>query len=211
LGTSGSGKTSFLKALYGDFFIVNDVKRKHTAESKAELTYTPINPEEDSTTTISINQLGTLVLFTKNNQMELFEIRDGVDEVLNRDDVDYFMTFSIFDSPGQSRFSFMIDVCLKGADGIILMADGTNVSSIEYLSQYIEQIKAEEYRKKKKIPVVIFVNKSDLSETGQYLGADFVRTAVQNEYDVFETTIKDVESFNLPLRKLISIIREQGT
>jgi len=202
LGTSGSGKTSFLRALFGDTFVTSDVKRQDYLEHKANLTYTPIEVEE-STTTLSLNQLGAMVIFTKSNRFEIFEIQAGVDNLLSRDDIDFFMTFSIFDTAGQERFEFMADICLKGSDAVILVADGTNVSSIEYLNVYIEKIKDEELRSGKTIPVIIFMNKQDLSKKGLYLGADVARTATCNEYDVFETTIKDKESFILPLRVLI--------
>ncbi len=203
LGTSGSGKTSFLRALFGDEFITSDVKRQDYLENKANLTYTPIDVEE-STTTLSLNQLGAMVIFTKSNQFEVLKIQDGVDNLLTREDIDYFMTFSIFDTAGQERFEFMADICLKGSDAVILVADGTNVSSIEYLNVYIEKIKDEELRTGKEIPVIIFMNKQDLSKKGIYLGADVARTATRNEYEVFETTIKDKDSFILPLRILIS-------
>jgi len=203
LGTSGSGKTSFLRALFGDEFITSDVKRQDYLENKANLTYTPIDVEE-STTTLSLNQLGAMVIFTKSNQFEVLKIQDGIDNLLTREDIDYFMTFSIFDTAGQERFEFMADICLKGSDAVILVADGTNVSSIEYLNVYIEKIKDEELRTGKEIPVIIFMNKQDLSKKGIYLGADVARTATRNEYEVFETTIKDKDSFILPLRILIS-------
>jgi small GTP-binding protein len=208
LGTSGSGKTSFLRSLFGDEFIVADIKREESLENKANLTYTPIETEE-STTTISLNQLGAMVIFTKNNQFEIMTLNDGIDSLLSHDNVDSFMTFSIFDTAGQDRFEFMADICLKGSDAIILMADGTNVSSIEYLNEYIIKIKNEELRTGKSIPVVVFCNKSDLEEKGIYLGADFVRTAISNEYEVFETTIKKTDSFFLPLRLLVSDIDSQ--
>jgi small GTP-binding protein len=206
LGTSGSGKTSFLKTLFGETFITSDVKRMDYLENKANLTYTPIDVEE-STTTVSLNQLGAMIIFTRSNRFEIFEINDGVDNLLSRDDIDYFMTFSFFDTAGQERFEFMADICLKGSDAIILLCDGTNVSSIEYLNLYIEKIKREECRSGKDIPVIIFMNKLDLCERGLFLGADFARTATQNEYDVFETTTKDPETFHLPLRVLIDKIK----
>ncbi|NHK32668.1 MAG: GTP-binding protein [Asgard group archaeon] len=206
LGTSGSGKTSFLKTLFGSDFISSDVKRMDYLENKANLTYTPIDVEE-STTTVSLNQLGAMIIFTRSNRFEIFEINDGVDNVLSRDDIDYFMTFSFFDTAGQERFEFMADICLKGSDAIILLCDGTNVSSIEYLNLYIEKIKREECRSGKNIPVIIFMNKLDLYEKGLFLGADFARIATRNEYDVFETTIKDPETFHLPLRILVDKIK----
>ncbi len=205
LGTSGSGKTTFLKTLFGDSFITSDVKRMDYLENKANLTYTPIDVQE-STTTVSMNQLGAMVIFTKSNQFEILEINDGVDSVLSRDDIDFFMTFSIFDTAGQERFDFMADICLRGSDAIILLADGTNVASVEYLLYYIEKVKNEEERSGKEIPVIVFMNKKDLSKKGIYLGADFARTAIQNEYEVFETSIKDKESFFLPLRILVDKI-----
>ena len=206
LGTSGSGKTSFLKSLFGDQFIVSDVKRMDYLENKANLTYTPIDVEE-STTTLSLNQLGAMVIFTKSNRFEILEINDGVDSLLSRDDIDMFMTFSIFDTAGQERFEFMADICLKGSDAIILVADGTNVSSIEYLSVYMEKIRDEELRTGKKIPVIIFMNKADLAEKGLFLGSDFARVATTNEFPIFETSIKDPESFHLPLRILVEEIK----
>ncbi|NHJ06245.1 MAG: GTP-binding protein [Candidatus Heimdallarchaeota archaeon] len=205
LGTSGSGKTSFLKSLFGDDFIVSDVKRMDYLENKANLTYTPIDVE-DSTTTVSLNQVGAMMIFTNNNQCEIMDINDGVDSVLSRDDIDYFMTFSIFDTAGQERFDFMADITLRGSDAVILLADGSNISSIEYLNLYIEKIKKEELRSGKEIPVIIFMNKQDLSKKGLYLGADFARTATSNEYEVFETTIKNPETFHLPLRILVDKI-----
>lgn len=205
LGTSGSGKTSFLKSLFGDDFVVSDVKRMDFLENKANLTYTPIDVE-DSTTTVSLNQVSVMMIFTTNNQCEIMDINDGVDSVLSRDDIDYFMTFSIFDTAGQERFDFMADITLRGSDAIILLADGSNISSIEYLNLYIEKIKNEELRSGKEIPVIIFMNKQDLSKKGLYLGADFARIAISNEYDVFETTIKDPETFHLPLRILVDKI-----
>ena len=122
-------------------------------ENKANLTYTPIDVEE-STTTLSLNQLGAMVIFTKSNRFEMMEINDGVDSLLSRDDIDMFMTFSIFDTAGQERFEFMADICLRGSDIVILVADGTNVSSIEYLNYYIEKIKHEEIRSGNQIPVI---------------------------------------------------------
>ena len=205
LGTSGSGKTSFLKSLFGNSFIVSDVKRMDYLEGKANLTYTPIDVEE-STTTVSLNQVGAMIIFTKSNQFKVLEINDGVDEVLSRDDIDYFMTFSIFDTAGQERFDFMADICLKGSDAIIFLADGTNVSSIEYLNYYIEKLRKEEERSGKKIPAIVFMNKQDLADRGLYLGADIARTAIRNEYEVFETSVKDPESFHLPLRVLMDKI-----
>ncbi|MBN1329349.1 MAG: GTP-binding protein [Candidatus Heimdallarchaeota archaeon] len=205
LGTSGSGKTSFLKTLFGDSFVTSDVKRMDYLESKANLTYTPIDVKE-STTTVSMNQLGAMVIFTRSNRFEILEINDGVDSVLSRDDIDYFMTFSIFDTAGQERFDFMADICLRGSDAVILLADGTNVASVDYLSYYIEKVKNEEERSGKEIPVIVFMNKKDLTKKGIYLGADFARTAISNEYEVFETSIKDTDSLILPLRILIDKI-----
>ncbi|MBK5114173.1 MAG: GTP-binding protein [Candidatus Heimdallarchaeota archaeon] len=207
LGTSGSGKTSFLKSLFGDQFVVSDVKRMDYLENKANLTYTPIDVEE-STTTLSLNQLGAMVIFTKSNRFEIMEINDGVDSLLSREDIDMFMTFSIFDTAGQERFEFMADICLKGSDAVILLADGTNISSIEYLSVYIEKVREEEFRTGKEIPVIIFMNKSDLAERGLYLGADIARIITRNEFVIFETSAKDPETFELPLRVLIEEIKQ---
>ena len=206
LGRSGSGKTSFLKSLFGDQFVVSDVKRMDYLENKVNLTYTPIDVEE-STTTLSMNQLGAMVIFTKSNRFEILELNDGVDSLLTRDDIDMFMTFSIFDTAGQERFEFMADICLRGSDVVILVADGTNIASIEYLSVYIEKIRDEEFRTGKEIPVIVFMNKSDLAERGLYLGADFARIATSNEFDVFETSSKEPESFHLPLRILVEKIK----
>ncbi|MBD3191198.1 MAG: GTP-binding protein [Candidatus Heimdallarchaeota archaeon] len=208
LGTSGSGKTSFLKMLFGEDIPISDVKRQHVIERKNDYAYTPLETSEMAETTISFNSIGAMVLFTLNNQMEFHEMHKGVNSVLRRDDIEYIMTFSIFDTAGQQRFEFMTDICVKGSDAIILFADGTNVSSIEYLTKYLTLVKQEEERLDQKIPIVIFINKADLDEKGYYLGSDHAEEILSEDYAIFETTVKDPDSFILPLRILIRKIQE---
>lgn len=208
LGTSGSGKTSFLKMLFGEDIPVSDVKRQHVIERKNDYAYTPLETSEMAETTISFNSIGAMVLFTLNNQMEFHEIEKGIDSVLRRDDIEYIMTFSIFDTAGQQRFEFMTDICVQGSDAIILFADGTNVSSIEYLTKYLKLVEHEEERLDQEIPIVIFINKADLDEKGFYLGSDHAEEIIPKDYAIFETTIKDPETFILPLRILIRKIQE---
>ncbi|MCK4973033.1 MAG: hypothetical protein KAS52_06900, partial [Candidatus Heimdallarchaeota archaeon] len=77
LGTTGSGKTSFLEALFGDFE-KNDVARRVFKEVGNNLDFTPIkyNNFSQSTTTISLNVVNSVIILTRFNKIILKKFND---------------------------------------------------------------------------------------------------------------------------------------
>jgi len=163
LGTTGSGKTTFLEALFGDFE-KNDVKRDLGKEKSSNFDFIPLknNAFKESTTTISLNVINSLLYLTTFNRL-------GLEKFENRDKIDFENVEEIYqvvfnDPAGQERFDFMQEIAVRGANLVIIMADGTNISSLEKVVHYISLVKIEENLSKKKIPIVIFINKSDLKD-----------------------------------------------
>jgi hypothetical protein len=53
--------------------------------------------------------------------------------------------------------------------------------------------------------VVVFVNKQDLKEKGMYIGIDSVARWIPDlSLDIFETTNKDMSSFDIPIRNFLN-------
>jgi len=201
LGTTGAGKTTFLQSIFGDF-VKNDVKRNVRKERKVNADFIPVtqNQFEGSTTTISLNVVSALMVRTSFNQIILkkFEERRKIDF----SEVEEALQVVFNDPAGQERFEFMQEISIKGADLVIIMADGTNISSIQKISYYLELVALEENRSKKDIAIIIFVNKSDLKSKGLYLGKHVVEQMIASydkEVIVYETSNYNKKSLEEPL------------
>ncbi|MHA1865565.1 MAG: GTP-binding protein [Candidatus Heimdallarchaeaceae archaeon] len=210
LGTTGSGKTTFLEALFGDFE-KNDVKRDLSKEKSSNCDFIPLknNTFKESTTTISLNVINSLLYLTTFNQL-------GLEKFENRDNIDFENVEEIYqvvfnDPAGQERFDFMQEIAVRGANLVIVMADGTNISSLEKVVHYISLVKIEENLSKKKIPIIIFINKSDLKEKGVYLGKNIAEQIVYSsildeKLLIYETSNLKKETYNEPLRIIFNYL-----
>lgn len=204
-GPTGAGKTTIFVSIFPHKEKnLNEVKRRIHKESATEQAFTPIDEEsfKDSTTTVSFNVTSIVACINRANRMTLHDMSSNLN-FLVEEEFDYILPLQIVDIAGQDRFSFMVDTMIKGASGVIFVSDGSNVSSINRLPDYIEYLHQEEMRTDKKIPSVAFVHKSDLKEKYLYVGTDHARSALPPEVPVYETTAKEPDTIILPLRQLI--------
>jgi len=145
VGSTGSGKTAFMKKMLGDLFKAqSDVNRRSTTENQVDSTHTWFRvgkkaPETQSTTTLSINSAGILLVRTLFNSIE-FYATSAVDEILSRDDIEEIYKLNFFDNAGQERFDFMPELTMRGSDAVIIIVDGTNMSSVEKINYFLELI-----------------------------------------------------------------------
>ncbi len=205
LGTTGSGKTTFMKNLVGDFDGAEVKRRVVIEEAQIINTFSPVanGQFEDSTTTVSMNVKSVLFLTTRTNQFRYFQMTNELE--LDKENLDSVYPTVLFDTAGQERFSFMQEIGLNGADGVFIFADGTNIASVERVSQFISMIREEEVKKHKKIPTVVFVNKKDLESRGIYVGASSLsRWITDTDIKIYETTNTDIESFMTPIRVFLN-------
>ena len=212
VGATGSGKTTFLKMLLGEYFDpVAEEKRCHIDEEKSTLTYTIIDRNmlsDDSTTTVSMNLASLFLIVTNYNTLEFLPITRAT-ELETRTDIDSFWRVLFVDTAGQERFDFIPEIAVPGSNGAILFADGTNVSSMRKLTYYIELIRLEEERRGETVPIAIFLNKSDLEHI--YGGVDTLSRVIEiNDLLVYETSIKNPECFMIPLRLLLSVLQPKN-
>ncbi|MHA2169402.1 MAG: Rab family GTPase [Candidatus Kariarchaeaceae archaeon] len=208
LGTTGSGKTTFLKNLVGDDFHDNLSEVQRNVKLEENQLYNTFSPLQDidfvnSTTTVSMNVQSVLFLTTKTNKFRFFPMKKNT-LPMPKEDIDYLYPAVIVDTAGQERFEFMQDIGLKGADAVLIFADGTNVASIERISRFMEMVTNEEQRSKKRIPVAIFVNKKDLESRGIYVGSSSVKRWIDIDISkIIETTNHNTETFLIPIRNLL--------
>lgn len=214
LGTTGSGKTTFLEALFGNIE-KNDVARRIFREIGNNLDFTPLkyNNFTSSTTTISLNVVNSVLILTRFNKVILKKY-DQV-ETYDYESIDSAFQVIFNDPAGQERFDFMQEIALKGSDLVIIMADGTNISSLEKILHFLEMVQMEEVRKQRNIPVLIFINKSDLRGKGVYLGKEVAERVVfssiiDRELVFYETSNLDANCYELPLTIIFNYLAMQA-
>ncbi len=214
LGTTGSGKTTFLEALFGNIE-KNDVARRVFKEVQSNLDFTPLkyNNFTSSTTTISLNVVNSVIVLTRFNKVLIKKFEDR--ETIDFESIDSAFQVVLSDPAGQERFNFMQEIALKGSDLVIIMADGTNISSMEKILHYLEMVQMEEYRKNRQIPVLVFINKSDLRDRGIYLGKDVAErivfsSIIDREIVFYETSNLDARCYELPLTIIFNYLAMQA-
>lgn len=215
LGTTGSGKTTFLASIFGDFE-KNDVARNIFTEVNSNLDFSPLNEKHflGSTTTVSMNILSTILALTNFNKLEVLQYKDK--DKLDFENIDEAYKVLFADAAGQVRFSFMQDIAIKGAHLVIIMADGTNISSVEKIIHYLDMVRMEEQRVGRDIPVLVFINKSDLKEIGAYLGKEVAEriifsALIDRELLIYETSNFEVDSYEMPLTIIFNYLSMQNT
>ena len=214
LGTTGSGKTTFLEALFGDIER-NDVARRVFKEVSNNLDFTPLkyNNFTNSTTTISLNVVNSVIVLTRFNKIILKKYQDI--ETIDFESIDEAFQVIFNDPAGQERFDFMQEIAVMGADLVVIMADGTNISSMEKILYYINMVSIEERKLGRQIPILIFINKSDLREKGIYLGKEIAERIVFNsvldrEIIFYETTNLDARCYEMPLTIIFNYLAMQA-
>ncbi len=217
VGSTGAGKTEFLQCLLGDLFEAGtEAPRRTETENVVDSTHTWFrigDRREESTTTVSLNTVGILLVRTLFNSIEFHSVQEA-DDLLLRDDIEEIWQFVFFDNAGQERFDFMPQITMRGADAVIVLADGTNMASIEKVSYFLELAREEEYRASdgtNRIPVLILLNKKDLIERGCYIGLESVRHMIGTDpnFDFYETSMRTGEGVDDSIRTLISRLYEK--
>ncbi len=213
LGTTGSGKTTFLEAMFGNIE-KNDVARRLFKEVSNNLDFTPLryNNFTSSTTTISLNVVNSVIVLTRFNKVILRKYEQI--ETLDFESIDSAFQVVFNDPAGQERFDFMQEIAIKGADLVVIMADGTNISSLEKIVHYLEMVNIEEARKQRNIPVIVFINKSDLKSKGVYLGKEVAErivysSIVDRELLFYETSNFHADCYELPLTIIFNYLAMQ--
>ncbi len=213
LGTTGSGKTSFLEALFGDFE-KNDVARRVFKEVGNNLDFTPLkyNNFSQSTTTISLNVVNSVIVLTRFNKILVKKFNEL--NTIDYESIDEAFQVLFNDPAGQERFDFMQEIAIQGAHLVIIMADGTNISSMEKIVHYLDMLNIEEQRKQRKIPVIVFINKSDLREKGVYLGKEIAErivysSLVDREIVFYETSNVNAQCYEIPLTIIFNYLANQ--
>ncbi len=219
VGSTGSGKTAFMRRILGDLFqIQSDVARRATTENKYDNTHTWFRigannaEKKPSTTTLSLNSAGILLVRTLFNSVEFHAPKD-VDDILLRDDIEEIYKLNFFDNAGQERFDFMPDITMRGSDAVIIIVDGTNMGSVGKVQYFLELINQEENRKdnSSNIPIIVLLNKRDLIEHGCYIGLESIRHMISAQTaDFYETSMKTGEGVDDSIRMLMSRLHEKS-
>ncbi|MFQ6125976.1 MAG: hypothetical protein ACE5R6_15415 [Candidatus Heimdallarchaeota archaeon] len=214
IGSTGSGKTTLLKTIVDFSSKGIEQPRQHFLEEKHDLSYTLVDRalrKKEAFTTVSFNAVGTIIVQTTFNTIEFHPMEDHTN-LYTRTDIATLWAILFYDTAGQIRFDFMPEICVRGADGVMVFADGSSTTSIERIRHYLDLVEEEEVRTNKKIPICIFVNKADLREKGLFIGAPYAKMVVGPKYAdyIYETIGITGEGVEEPFRELLhALIQEK--
>ena len=156
--------------------------------------------------------VNSVIVLTRFNKVLIKKFEDR--ETIDYESIDSAFQVVLSDPAGQERFNFMQEIAIKGSDLVIIMSDGTNISSMEKIVHYLEMVQMEEIRKNRKIPVLVFINKSDLKDRGVYLGKEVAErivfsSIVDREIVFYETSNLDARCYELPLTIIFNYLAMQ--
>ena len=116
----------------------------------------------------------------------------------------------IWDTAGQERFRSIAKNSYKGADGIILMYDITNISTFKHIKNWISDIKSKTDKPLDKLALLIIGNKSDLEENRQVDEENKNDLINEHKIKIIETSAKENKNINESMIELIDKMIELG-
>ncbi|MHA1754027.1 MAG: hypothetical protein ACTSYR_00720 [Candidatus Odinarchaeia archaeon] len=106
-------------------------------------------------------------------------------------------TIRLFGLPGKENLSFMLDIILKGASGVIVLLDPDNSEHIKLSEEYLKKINEQ------KIPYVIGLNKQKSEVDSEYM--DLANT-LKNQHPIIELSTLTGENVNETLDTMVEKI-----
>jgi len=130
----------------------------------------------------------------------------GVDNYTKIETIDNKnVQIKLWDTAGQEKFKSLTKSFFRGAEGVILVYDITNLESFTDLKLWINSIKENLGEEKESIPSIIVGNKIDLGEREISL-EEANKFCKDNNYEYFETSAKTGENIDKSFRALVKKI-----
>ena len=120
------------------------------------------------------------------------------------------INLQIWDTAGQERFRSIAKNSYKGADGIILMYDITNISTFKHIRNWISDIKGKTDKPLDKLALLIIGNKTDLENMRQVDEEDKKVLIKDHGLKIIETSAKDNKNINESMVELIDRMIDLG-
>jgi len=131
----------------------------------------------------------------------------GIDYVSKQEIInDKNINIKLWDTAGQERFKALTPTYLRGAEGIVLVYDVTNLESFESLKFWIESLKSN--LGENSLPTVINGNKIDLDDR-DVSSEDAKKFAQSNNFKYFETSAKSGIGVDELFREIVNQILEK--
>ena len=131
----------------------------------------------------------------------------GIDYVSKQEIInDKNINIKLWDTAGQERFKALTPTYLRGAEGIVLVYDVTNLESFESLKFWIESLKSN--LGENSLPIVINGNKIDLDDR-DVSSEDAKKFAQNNNFKYFETSAKSGIGVDELFREIVNQILEK--
>lgn len=114
----------------------------------------------------------------------------------------------IYDSAGHERFRKITEVQYKGSDGLILVYDVTDKRSFEWIIEWIDKLKAENYSS---MDILLIGNKIDLEEDRKISENDLIELGNKYNIPIIETSALTGQNVDEAFNKIINNIYNSKT
>ena len=154
----------------------------------------------------NVGKTSMITRFTNGTFSQNYLATVGVDNYTKIETIDNKnVQIKLWDTAGQEKFKSLTKSFFRGAEGVILVYDITNLESFTDLKLWINSIKENLGEEKESIPSIIVGNKIDLGEREISL-EEANKFCKDNNYEYFETSAKTGENIDKSFRALVKKI-----
>jgi small GTP-binding protein len=154
----------------------------------------------------NVGKTSIITRFTNGTFSQNYLATVGVDNYTKIETIDNKnVQIKLWDTAGQEKFKSLTKSFFRGAEGVILVYDITNLESFTDLKLWINSIKENLGEEKESIPSIIVGNKIDLGEREISL-EEANKFCKDNNYEYFETSAKTGENIDKSFRALVKKI-----
>ena len=155
---------------------------------------------------LNVGKTSIITRFTNGTFSQNYLATVGVDNYTKIETIDNKnVQIKLWDTAGQEKFKSLTKSFFRGAEGVILVYDITNLESFTDLKLWINSIKENLGEEKESIPSIIVGNKIDLGEREISL-EEANKFCKDNNYEYFETSAKTGENIDKSFRALVKKI-----
>ena len=154
----------------------------------------------------NVGKTSIITRFTNGTFSQNYLATVGVDNYTKIETIDNKnVQIKLWDTAGQEKYKSLTKSFFRGAEGVILVYDITNLESFTDLKLWINSIKENLGEEKESIPSIIVGNKIDLGEREISL-EEANKFCKDNNYEYFETSAKTGENIDKSFRALVKKI-----
>ncbi|MHA1713883.1 MAG: Rab family GTPase [Candidatus Ranarchaeia archaeon] len=153
-----------------------------------------------------IGKTALVLRYTKDTFSEDYKVTIGVQFATQIEEIDgETVKLQIWDTAGEERFSFLMPIYYRGAQGAILVFDLTKKRTFDHLERWLSLIR----QVCGDIPIILCGNKFDLPER-RVTTEEAIEFAKRHNFAYFETSAKTGQNVKMAFNTLANVCTQKA-